>query len=285
MKLGVAGLMPPDLRQVDAAIASNIAAQGFTGVSCVVGDPFQWQEASLVTIRKVLADAGVVVAQTNPRYEALVNPDDDLRERGIRALAYACRCARWLGCDNVYVRPGSLNPRGHWTPHRYNTHPRTIDRLIASLRAVVPAARDEGVTLAIEGHVVSPLETPERVRQVIEAVGSECLRFNMDPVNFVSTLADAYNCRPFLAQMFDVLGEYTVCAHVKDIDVGDRLVLHLNEAVPGEGLFDQTEFVRLFELWCPDRFALIEHLPDQQVPAAKAAMDRAAADAGIVWRR
>jgi sugar phosphate isomerase/epimerase len=283
MKLGIVGLMPPDLRQVNQAVARRIREHGFTGVSCVLANPLEWTEPELARISPVLADEGITVAQTNPRYEALVNPDDAARAEGIRVLSHACRCARWLGCDNVYVRPGSLNPRGHWTPHPENTHPRTIDRLVASLRAVAPAAEAAGVVLAIEGHVVSPLNTAESVRDVIEAVGSPALRFNMDPVNFIGTLHDAYYSGPFVEHLFDVLGTHTVCAHIKDLVVEDRLVLHLTEAVPGAGLLDQAWFLRLYERYCPDRFALIEHLPDDKVPAAKAAMDRAAAEAGAAW--
>jgi sugar phosphate isomerase/epimerase len=283
MKLGVVGLMPRDLHTVDRAVARRIREHGFTGVSCVLSDPLEWTEPELGSISQILGDEGITVAQTNPRYEALVNPDDDVRAEGIRVLARACRCARWLHCDNVYVRPGSLNPHGHWTPHPENTHPRTIDRLVASLRAVVPVAAAEGVTLAIEGHIVSPLDSAERVRDVIQSVGSSWLRFNMDPVNFVGTLQDAYDSVPFLDHLFAVLGAYTVCAHAKDVAVEDRLVLHIAEAAPGEGLLDQAEFLRLFERYCPKRFALVEHLPDDRVPAAKAAMDRAALEAGIAW--
>ncbi len=283
MKLGVVGLMPADLRHVDRAVARRIRQHGFTGVSCVLTDPTEWQREELARIARTLSDEGVAVAQVNPRYEALVNPDDGARAEGIRVLSIACQRARWLGCDNVYVRPGSLNPNGHWTPHPENTHPKTLDRLVASLRAVAPVAEAEGVTLAIEGHVVSPLDSAERVRGVIESVGSQALRFNMDPVNFVATLGDAYDSGPLLEHLFDVLGSYTVCAHVKDVVVEDRLVLHLAEASPGEGLLDQQLFLRLLEQYCPDRFALIEHLPDDRVPAAKAAMDRTAQAAGIVW--
>jgi hypothetical protein len=54
--------------------------------------------------------------------------------------------------------------------------------------------------------------------------------------------------------------------------------------VPGEGLLDLAAFCRRFEECCPDGFALIEHLPDSLVPAAKRGLDAALARAGIDWR-
>jgi len=277
-------MMPADVRTVDEATARRIRGAGFTGVSVVLPDPLAPTREELIRVREVLAGAGVRVAQANPRYEALVNPDEARRKEGVRVLRQACLCARWLEAGNVYVRPGSLNPRGHWLPYPGNTSPETIDRLIRSLREVVPAAEDEGVILAVEGHVTSPLETPERVRAVIEAVGSPALRFNVDPVNFVGTLADAYSSTDFLNRMFDTLGEYTVCAHVKDLAVEERLVLHIAECVPGDGLLDMETFLRRFDAACPDGYALIEHLPDDKIPRAKQAVDAAAARAGLTWR-
>jgi len=277
-------MMPADVRAMDEAAARRIRSAGFTGVSVVLPDPLAATRGELTRVREVLAAAGVRVAQANPRYEALVNPDEARRKEGVRVLRQACRCARWLEAGNVYVRPGSLNPRGHWLPYPANTSPETIDRLIRSLREVVPAAEDEGVVLAIEGHVTSPLEAPERVRAVIQAVGSPALRFNVDPVNFVGTLADAYSSTDFLNRMFDALGEYTVCAHVKDLAVEERLVLHIAECVPGDGLLDMETFLRRFDAACPDGYALIEHLPDDKIPRAKQAVDAAAARAGLTWR-
>jgi sugar phosphate isomerase/epimerase len=140
------------------------------------------------------------------------------------------------------------------------------------------------VPLGIEGHVVSPLDTPERVREAIERVGSPAMRFNADPVNFVGTLADVYDSAPLLNRLFDLLGPFTVAAHAKDVDVEDRHVLHIREVVIGEGRLDQETFLRRFEAACPDGFVLIEHLPDDRVPKAKAALDAAARRAGLRWK-
>ena len=106
---------------------------------------------------------------------------------------------------------GSLNPAGPWTPHPENTSLRTLERLIDALRQVVSAAEDVGIPLAIEGAVVSPLDTPERVRDVIEAVDSPGLRFNSDPVNFVGSLPDIYNS---LRHLFGLAFGYIMLAEL-----------------------------------------------------------------------
>jgi sugar phosphate isomerase/epimerase len=284
MRSGVVGLMPADLRAVTPQTAGRLRELGFTGVSCVMHDPFDYSQADLERVRSILADAGVRVAQANARYPDLIHPDASQRAAGLRALRQACVAARWLQAATVYVRPGSLNPAGSWTPHPDNTHPRTLARLIASLKTAAAAAADLGVVLALEGHVVSSLDTPERLREVLEAVGSPALRHNVDPVNMIGSLRDAYDSTAFLGRLFAVLGPFIVAAHAKDLRVEDRLVLHLQECPIGEGLLDQVTFLQLFEAVCPDGYVMIEHLPDDQIPAAKRSLDAAAAQAGLTWQ-
>lgn len=284
MRSGVVGLMPADLRALSPEQARAIRALGFTGVSCVLSDPFAYSQVDLTRVRETLAEAGLAVAQANARYPDLIHPDASQRAAGLAALRRACEAARWLKAATVYVRPGSLNRAGSWTPHPENTHPRTIARLIASLTQAAAAAADLGVVLALEGHVISSLDTAERLREVFEAVGSPALRHNVDPVNMIGTLRDTYDSTAFLNRLFAVLGPYIVAAHAKDIRPQNRLVLHLEECPIGEGLLDQVTFLRLFEAVCPEGYVMIEHLPDEQVPAAKRALDAAAARAGLSWR-
>lgn len=283
MRLGVVGLLPAEPRAIDAASALAVRSAGFAGVSVILGDPISTSTTELTRVRRVLSNAGLAVAQVNAQYEALVNPAEPLRQAGVRALQQACRAARWLGADNAYVRPGGLNPRGHWLPHPENTSPATFDRLARSLREVVPVAEAEGVRLAVEGHVLSPLPTLERVRDLFDAVGSPALGFNADPVNFVGSLTEAYGTTALIDRMFNLLGSVTVCAHAKDLLVEERFVLHISECVIGTGLLDQVTFLRRFQAACPNGFVLIEHLSPDLIPQARDGLLAAAARAGLTF--
>lgn len=284
MRSGVVGLMPAAVRQVTAATAGRLRSLGFSGVTVIVPKPLEVRRDEYERAGAILRDGGITVAQANPRYEMLVQPDNDLRALGIQELQAACRCAAWLQAGTVYVRPGSLNPAGPWTPYPGNTSLRTLLRLVDALRQVVPAAEAVGIPLALEGGSTSPLDTPERVRDVIEAVDSPALRFNADPVNFVRSLDELYDTTSLIDRLFDCCGRYTVCGHAKDITYDDALPVRLRECPLGTGLLDHAAYVRRFEQCCPDGFLLIEHLPDEQVPAAKRALDRVVEQAGLIWR-
>jgi sugar phosphate isomerase/epimerase len=276
-------LLPADLRNVDDNVARRVRAAGFVGCSCFFADPTTPTDSELDRLRDTLHRAGVAVAQVNARYECLVNPDDVLRRQGIATLRAAVHVCQRLQGDNLYVRPGSLNPGGHWLPHPDNHKTATIDRLVDSLKQLAPAAEDAGVKLAIEGHVVSPLDTPALVRAVIDRVASPALKFNCDPVNFVSCVSDVYNSRVVLDRLFDALGDVTWAVHAKDVDIEDRHVIHVSEVVMGRGRMDLGYMLQRFAAARAEGYVIIEHLSDDKIPEARDALLRAAEATGIEW--
>ncbi len=283
MRLATTGLLPADLRQVDDAVAQRLRAEGFVGCSCFFPDPTAPTVAELDRLRDTLARAGVGVAQVNGRYECLVNPDEGLRRQGIATLhAAVAVCARLRG-DNLYIRPGSLNPGGHWWPHPDNHLPATLDRLVDSLRQVAHVAQEAGVMLAVEGHTVSPLDTAAVVRDVIDRVGSPNLKFNVDPVNFVACVQDVYHSRRVLDDLFDTLGDVSWAVHAKDMALEDKHVVHITEVVMGRGRMDLGYMLRRFQTARPDGYVIVEHLPDALVPEARDALLAAGEQAGVFW--
>lgn len=284
MRLATTGYMPRDLRRVDDATAERLRSHGFVGVSCVFQDPTTFTPDELDRLRTTLQRHGVGVAQVNARYEALVSRDDDRRAQGIATLRAAVDvCARLQG-DNLYVRPGSLHDEGHWWPHPENHHPITLDRLVDSLRQVAATAEDAGVILAIEGHTVSPLNTAATVREVIDRVGSPALKFNVDPVNFVSCVQEVYHSRRVLDDLFDTLGDVTWAMHAKDMALEKKLVVHISEVIMGRGHMDLAYMLQRLQRVRHDAYVIVEHLPDEDIPEATNALLAAATQAGIEWQ-
>ncbi len=283
MRSGVVGLLPGDPAQITAAHAAVIRDLGFTGASVMLPDPDGVSKDVLANARQVLADSGVHVAQANARYPSLVHADPERRAEGIRLAQRACVGAHVLDADFLLIRPGSLNLTGDWRPHPGNHTAETEARLVASLAAVCTVASSEGVTIGLECGSISPLDSPARVRRVIDAVGSPALRYNCDPVNFASTFPLAYDTAALIADIFHHLSDYIVCAHVKDLRVSDGMPIKVEECAPSEGIFDFPAFFRAYEAIRPNGFALIEHLPDDRIPAAKQAVDRIVHDMGLHW--
>jgi sugar phosphate isomerase/epimerase len=194
------------------------------------------------------------------------------------------RVAAALGADGIVIVAGGHHPRVPYWPHRENHAPATRERLVANLRDAAGMAADLGVTIALEGHVTTALSSPERMLEVVEAVGSPAVRVNMDPVNFVGDLAALWDTSGVVDRCFALLGPYVVSGHVKDVYAEERLVVHLSQCVPGDGELDLHAYLRRFEEVAPDAYVFVEHLPEELVPRAKQHVDRVLAELGIVPR-
>jgi len=280
MKLGLAGqlpnlseprpaFLPGDWRQIDVRACKRIRDAGFHGVTWFVNRPLEATQADVQHVQQAFKDAGLGIAQLNGWYEALCSYDDRARAQGVAGMIALARIGAMIQAPSVYVRPGGHNPNGHWYAHPDNHTQRTFDNIAESLRTVCAAAQQEGTLIAIEGHALSALDTPQRMRDLVDAVGSNVLKFNYDPVNFVGTVKQVHNTTSVLDDMFRLLGPITVAAHAKDCKLGDQLVVHIEEVVPGTGVMDYETFMRQFQQLAPDGYFIIEHLPDEHVPAAR----------------
>ncbi|MCH8186592.1 MAG: hypothetical protein IH862_10870 [Chloroflexi bacterium] len=72
------------------------------------------------------------------------------------------------------------------------------------------------------------------------------------------------------------LGPTTVCGQAKDFRLEDRLVLHVEESVIGEGILDPATYPRRFGESCADGYVQSEHLPADKIPEAQARCARRA---------
>jgi sugar phosphate isomerase/epimerase len=223
----------------------------------------------MLPVKQAFEAAGLAVNQANGWYECLVNPDPTLRSEGIKGMQALCRYGAYLDAHSVYMRPGSLNPNGHWWGHPDNHSRETFDRLVDSVRQVCRVAEAEGVKVAIEGHVLTVLDTPSRVRELFDAVDSPALRFNLDPVNFIGTLRDVHNTSCVINELFDLLSLHVIAAHAKDCALAEAFVMQIHEVVIGTGTMNYELFLRRFMETCPEQDFIIEHLPEDKIPLAR----------------
>lgn len=286
MLLGAADFFVGDWRSLPADVMARAAALGFGTLNLRVADPKSGSIEDVHRTRRLFADHGLVVGQTVGEYGGdLVSPDTSRREATIAFVERMCDLTSRLGSPNTYLRPGSLNPAGAWAPHPANRSDAVFDRLVDSTRRICRTAESVGVLVAVEAGVVSPLHSPVRVKEFLDAVGSTALGFNQDPVNLIGTLEDAWDTTRLVNECFDVLGAHTIGAHAKDVRIVDGLFPGFEEAEIGEGLLDHVTFLRRMQATAPEAHVLIEHLPQDRFPAAAQALTTLAAEAGVAWGR
>ncbi len=286
MILGVAGLVSGDWRSIDADTLQNAKNLDFKTVQIRADDPASATDDEIARVAGLYEEFGFPMAQSVGNYgNGLCSDEDTERASAIRFVEEMIKFSAKLGCPNTYFRPGSMNKSGAWLPHPENRSEDVFDRLIDSGKQVCRVAESEGVELAIEGGVVSPVYSAQRVRDLIDAVGSPALKFNMDPVNFIGSIEQAYGNTELLNGFYELLPDRILGAHAKDFTLIESLLPKFEESIIGQpaSMLDQATFLHGMQRVCPDAHILIEHLPDDKVPIAAKGMKREAEQAGIVW--
>jgi sugar phosphate isomerase/epimerase len=270
MRLALLGeTIPRDPAAVDDGVAARVASLGFAGVGAHFGEaPESLAPAALARAAETFAANGVPIVHSWGFGACLVHPDADGRRAAVARLHGALEVARRLGAEAVICGAGSVAAEGGYAPHPDNHAAATADRLVATLREATAACSACGVAVALEPHVLTVLDTPERAADVVERVGSEWLGVNLDPVNLIGGLPALYDAAGHLDRVFAALGPHARSAHLKDADVEHEFVLHIAERPPGEGRFDLAGFVRRLARVLPDGWIFLEHLPDALVPRA-----------------
>ena len=150
-----------------------------------------------------------------------------------------------------------------------------------SISEILEVAVQGNVKIVLEAHATSTLDTPARIRRVIERTDPQHVTINIDLVNFVRDLPTAFDSTTMINEYFDVCGEYCGTVQIKDFYLEDRFVVHIAETIPGTGLLDIDTVLRRTEALSPDMYGVIEHLPLSQIGLAKKNLTERAAALGI----
>jgi len=285
VRLGVAGgPVPRDPVEVDDALARQLAGLGLRVLTTHFQPTPEVVAKDARRVRSVLAEHGLSIVQATGYNPQLTHPADAFLEQELLRLRAAFDTARLLGAEMIISGCGSRHTSAFYGPHPDNHQPATRERLIASLRRAVAWAEDAGVLLALECHVTTALDTPEHIREVIQAVDSQWVRANFDPVNLLGDFSKVWANAEAMRHMWATLGAcYAKSAHIKDVCADPELVVHISEAPPGHGMLDLDVFFEVVGHIGDDAAVIVEHLPANQAFEAIEYVKRAAAQRGITF--
>lgn len=284
MRLGVVGLMPSDFRAIHSGHLAAVRALGLSGVGFHAAGRglFDVSSAECGQVRETFAAAGMDLVQFGIGYQdCLFAVEAAARDAVVGVIGRGIEVAAELGARVCLIRTGSLSPLGSYFPAAENHSQASWRRLIESLHRIADKAESVGQTIVIETHLLTILDSPEANRDAIAEVGSERLRVVMDFVNHFPTVQHVFHSTDRLNHIFDLMGAIAGVGHCKDIRFGNGLVLHIDEAIPGQGLLDLPTALRRWHALDPDGYMLLEHLPAADYPTAAANTLRIAAEAGV----
>lgn len=213
-------------------------------------------------------------------YTNLIAPDSAELRKNLAALAHCMEVAESVNCAMVGTVAGS---RGTTLidVHPENWTQKTWNLLVSSVKQVLKDTSGMKCVLGMEAQVTSPIDGPVAHKRLMEDVGSDRLKVNLDPVNMIS-LKTYYHTTELIEQCFDLLGEDIYGCHAKDTYIWpDKQTVHVQEVCPGKGVLDYETYLACISRLGWPRALEPEHIPDGEYPEAKAHIEKIAAKVGV----
>jgi inosose dehydratase len=228
------------------SIIKHIAALGFDGIEIAVlphwsTELSQLNLAERRRIARLLAEYGLALPAISA-FLSMIEPD---AEKFAENLAYVQRAidlaVDWAQSGKPpIVITGIGGRRGELEANRA--------QLVDRLQALGDYARVRGVSVAIEAHIDTAIETPESMVDLLQTVGSPAIRANFDISHF-NVLGIP------IEESVAKLMPYAVHAHIKD-ERGRYPAYQY--VIPGEGEFDYVRYLQAMQACNYDGFISVE---------------------------
>ncbi len=251
------------------------------GYSAAVCPPVSLDQPERIrALREAFARHDVMLAEVGV-WNNMLDPDPAQRaanvEANIRALALAdeldARC-----CVNI---AGSFNPT-HWDgPHPRNLSEEAFELTVQNVRQIIDTVKPKRTFYTLETMPWVIPDSPDSYLKLIEAVDRPMFGVHLDPVNLINCPVRYYDNAGLLRECFTKLGPWIVSCHGKDILMRDQLTVHLDEVRPGLGALDYKVFLQELSRLTRDVPLILEHLPQEEYPAAREYVVGVAAEIGL----
>ena len=218
-------------------------------------------ESDVITyIHKEATSRQIRIAAVSGTYN-MIHPDPKQRQAGLRRLRVLASACKYMGTFVITLCTGTRDPQNMWRWHPENTSPHAWEDLLNSMDAALHIAEEEDVILAFEPERANVINTAARGRALLDAMQSRHLKVIMDPANLI-VAGNKQQMHHALDEAFEVLGEYIVLAHAKDIGPDNTF------RAAGSGILDYDYYLHHLEAATVKVPLIIHGLSESQVDAA-----------------
>jgi len=259
-------------------IARAYVDAGYSAAVCPPASPDQPER--IRTIREAFARHDVMLAEVGV-WNNMLDPDPARRAVNVEANVHALALADELGaccCVNI---AGSFSATRWDGPDPRNLSEEAFELTVQNVRQIIDAVKPKRTFYSLETMPWVIPDSPDSYLRLIEAIDRPMFGVHLDPVNLINCPSRYYQNAEFLRECFSKLGPWIVSCHGKDIIMRAQLTVHLDEVRPGLGKLDYSVFLRELSRLPGDVPLILEHLSQQEYPAARGYVVGVAAEIGL----
>lgn len=142
-----------------------------------------------------------------------IHPDPATRRSLLGLFKEHLRYARNFGNGLVALETGSVN--ADYLPHSDNHGEKAFHQSLTSIAELVEEAEKFGVIVGIEAVAQHPVSTPQKMKRMLDSIGSNNLQVVFDPVNLL-TLENHHEQERVIGESLDLFGDRIAIVHAKD---------------------------------------------------------------------
>jgi len=241
------------------AWAQALLNAGFTATVC----PFQSLEEK--DAKYYVAEAkkhNIVIAEVGA-WSNPISPNEKQRKEALQYCKEKLALANEIGAGVCVNIAGSRAEK--WdAPHPDNFNGDTFALIVDSVRDIIDSVKPTQTFYALE---MMPWVYPYSVDTyytLLKAIDRPAFAVHFDPVNIVNTPLTYYHTEQLITDFIHKLGPYIKNVHAKDIKLQDKLTVHLDEVIPGEGNLNYEVLLTQLSKLTYDVPIIIEHLHNNE---------------------
>ena len=258
------------------------AKKGYTAAYWPLGDDAPADKVN--DYLQAAKDNDLVIAEVGI-WNNMLDPDMKKRRENFDKSVKRLETAEYVGaccCVNISGSRSSL-----WDgPHPLNLTKETYDMVVESTQKLIDMVKPAHTKFTLEPMPWMYPHDEQDVLRLIRDIDRDAFAAHVDMVNLVNSYDKYIATGAMTDRFFNALSPYIRSVHMKDTKiVAERLTLHIDEALPGEGEFDYPALLRNCAKMHDDLPMMIEHLKnEEEYDRAAANIRRIAAEIGLSFK-
>lgn len=257
-----------------AAWVAAVQAKGYGAAYCPLKPDAEL--ALIAAYRQAAQAANIVIAEVGAWSNPL-SPNPVERATALDKCKASLLLAERIGARCCVNIAGSRGAK--WDgPHPDDLTEETFALIVATVREIIDAVEPRQTVYALETMPWMYPDSVESYLRLIKAIDRPGFGVHFDPVNLINSPQRYFQNADLIRDCVATLGPAIRSVHLKDIQLADRLTVHLDEVRPGQGGLAINTLLRQIRQLAPDLPVMLEHLPSETEYDLAAAHVRAVAE-------